>query len=151
MKAGNKEAQLRELRERRGVGDNTGTISSDPPGESKQEKDMNTKTPAKSKRLAAVNAKAGAKLDRALKRAADKANAGKRTRVPGVDRSPLAVGTFIARKGGASMAELEKAFKMDAHPLRAKIHDARHKLGFKIDYDAEKNRYFGAEPKHKAA
>lgn len=64
-----------------------------------------------------------------------------------VDRSPLAVGTFIARDGGASMAELEQQFQMDAHPLRSKIFSARHGLKFAITYDAAKGRYFGKPPK----
>lgn len=130
-KIGAKELQLRALRERRGTGGNTETV--------KQEKTMTTKK----------QTKAEPKVRREKKAA--KPAAGKRTRVAGVDRSPLAVGTFIAREGGASMAELEKQFKMDAHPLRAKIHDARHKLGFAITHDAKQGRYFGKEPKHKAA
>ena len=69
----------------------------------------------------------------------------------GVDRSPLTVGTFITRDGGCSMAELEKEFKMDAHPLRSKIHAAKHKLGFAIEYDAKEKRYTGQAPLKTAA
>ena len=69
----------------------------------------------------------------------------------GVDRSPLTVGTFITRDGGCSMAEREKEFKMDAHPLRSKIHAAKHKLGFTIEYDAKEKRYTGQAPRFKAA
>jgi hypothetical protein len=75
----------------------------------------------------------------------------KTTKKAAVDRSPLAVGTFIAREGGASMAELEQEFKMAAHPLRAKIFAARHQLKFTITYDAGKSRYFGKAPRRKAA
>lgn len=64
----------------------------------------------------------------------------------GVDRSPLTVGTFITRDGGCSMAELEKKFRMDAHPLRSKIHAAKHKLGFTIGYDAKTKLYSGHAP-----
>jgi hypothetical protein len=66
-----------------------------------------------------------------------------------VDRSPLAVGTFIAAAGaeGVAMSDIEKKFVMDAHPLRAKIYDARHKLGFDIKHDAKAKRYLGNAPK----
>ena len=69
----------------------------------------------------------------------------------GVDRSPLTVGTFITRDGGCSMADLEKEFKMDAHPLRSKIHAAKHKLGFTIEYDAKTKLYSGYTPAGGAA
>lgn len=133
--AGPKEGQLRALRETRAE-------------RKTKENTVTTKTKTtQTKRGKTQSAKAAKPLDGAVKRAAPKA---KRTKVPGVDRSPLTVGTFIARAGGASMAEMEAQFKMDAHPLRAKIHAARHQLGFAIEYDAEKGRYFGKEPKHKA-
>lgn len=121
VEPGTKEGQLRSLREKRAE-----RTTQERPVTTKRQ----TKTPA-------AKAPANAKT--------------KRARDAGVDRSPLAVGTFIARAGGASMADLEKQFKMDAHPMRAKIHSARHQLGFAINYDAEKGRYFGTEPKHKAA
>lgn len=65
-----------------------------------------------------------------------------------VDRSPLAVGTFIAAGGtdGVTMAAIEKRFKMDAHPLRAKIFAARHKLGFAIEHDPKRGVYVGTAP-----
>lgn len=68
-----------------------------------------------------------------------------------VDRSPLAVGEFISRPGGASMAEIEQRFQMAAHPLRTKIFTARHQLKFAITYDPVKKRYFGKSPRRKAA
>ncbi len=68
-----------------------------------------------------------------------------------VDRSPLAIGEFISRPGGASMAEIEERFQMAAHPLRTKIFTARHQLKFAITYDPVKKRYFGKAPKRKAA
>ncbi len=65
----------------------------------------------------------------------------------GVNRSPLTVGNFIINAdGGRSMAELEKQFKMDAHPLRSKIFTAKHKLGFTIEYDAKTKLYTGLPP-----
>lgn len=65
--------------------------------------------------------------------------------------SPLAVGEFICRDGGCTMAELVKKFGVEAHPMRAKIHAAKHQLGFKIEYDHEAKRYSGTAPKQKAA
>jgi len=100
------------------------------------------KAPAKAK---AVPAKAAPKAKITAKPAKKIASA------KGVDRRPLTVGTFITRDGGCSMAELEKEFKMDAHPLRSKIHAAKHKLGFTIDYDAKEKRYTGQAPRFKAA
>ena len=69
------------------------------------------------------------------------------------DRSPRTVGEFIVAggEGGRSMADLEKRFSMDAHPLRSKIHDAKHKLGYKIEYDHEAKRYTARAPRSKAA
>ena len=87
-----------------------------------------------------------------IKKAKKKAAAPKKTAAkPGVDRSPLTVGTFIATGGGVSMAVLEKQFKMDAHPLRSKIHAAKHKLGFTIEYDAKTKLYSGYTPAGGAA
>lgn len=68
-----------------------------------------------------------------------------------VDHSPRAVGEFICRKGGCTMAELVAKFGVEAHPMRAKIHDAKHKLGFAIEYDHAAKRYGGQPPKEKAA
>lgn len=65
------------------------------------------------------------------------------------------VAEFICRpkskdnpKGGASMKELETAFKIEAHPMRAKIYFAKHTLGYAIEHDGE--RYQGTRPKAKA-
>ena len=68
-----------------------------------------------------------------------------------LDRSPLAVGTFIVLGGenGRSMADLEKHFGIEAHPMRSKIHAARHEHGFTIDYDAKAKAYVGVAPKVK--
>ena len=55
------------------------------------------------------------------------------------------VGDFICRDGGCTMAELEKNFGIEAHPMRAKIHYAKHKLGYDIKHDGE--RYSGTAPK----
>lgn len=72
--------------------------------------------------------------------------------IPAVD-----VGALICRQkghrdapeGGASMAELEAAFKIDAHPMRAKIHYLRHEMGYVIDRRG--GRYHGLPPTKKAA
>ena len=106
---------------------------------------MSKKKPAAPKAKAKAPAKAKAKAAKA------KAAPKKITSAKGVDRSPLTVGTFITRDGGCTMAELEKEFKMDAHPLRSKIHAAKHKLGFTSEYDAKEKRYTGQAPRFKAA
>ncbi len=70
-----------------------------------------------------------------------------------VDRSPLAVGTFIVAggAGGVTMAKLEEAFGIKAHPMRSKIFAARHELGFTIDHrkDRDPAVYVGKPPKVK--
>lgn len=66
-----------------------------------------------------------------------------------IDRSPLAVGTFVCRDGGCTMEQLVKRFGIEAHPMRTKIHAAKHELGFKIEYDRETKRYTGTAPKEK--
>lgn len=43
------------------------------------------------------------------------------------------VADFIARPGGASMAELVEKFGMDAHPMRTKIFNVRHTLGYTVE------------------
>ena len=62
------------------------------------------------------------------------------------ERSPQAVGEFVCRAGGCTMDELVKKFGVEAHPMRAKIHAAKHQLGFKIEYDHEAKRYAGTAP-----
>lgn len=57
----------------------------------------------------------------------------------------LEVAAFVCRDGGASMAELEKEFGIDAHPMRAKIHYVRHKLGYGVE--TREGRYYGTAPK----
>jgi len=68
---------------------------------------------------------------------------GKRAGVPALD-----VAAFVCRKEGASMAEMEKKFGIDAHPMRAKIFYIRHELGYKVE--TKDGRYFGTEPRFKA-
>ena len=112
----------------------------EPPASPAEESGVSKKKPAKK-----AAPKAKAKPPKIAK------SAKKITSAKGVDRSPLTVGTFITRPGGCTMAELEKEFKMDAHPLRSKIHAAKHKLGFTIEYDAKEKRYTGQAPRFKAA
>lgn len=68
-----------------------------------------------------------------------------------IDRSPLAVGNFIAAGGlaGVTMGDLAKEFGIEAHPMRSKIFSARHELKFKIRFDAKTSRYVGSSPKQK--
>ena len=109
----------------------------EPPARPAEESGVSKKTKKK-----AAAPKAKAKTKPAAKAAAPK----KVAAAKGVDRRPLTVGTFITRPGGCTMAELEKKFRMDAHPLRSKIHAAKHKLGFSIIYDNEKKIYTGTSP-----
>jgi hypothetical protein len=142
-KIGAKEAERRAMREQRAkdqtaramVAAVDGPKKVQPPAAPATKESSVSKKPAKK---AAAKAKAKAKRSAAPKKAKH------------VDRRPLTVGTFIARPGGCTMAELEKEFRMKAHPLRSKIHAARHELGFTIDYDAEEKRYSGQAPKSDA-
>lgn len=65
------------------------------------------------------------------------------------DRSPLAIGTFMAAGGatGRSMDAICEKFDMDAHPMRTKIFIARHELGFQVEYDAKRKVYITKAPK----
>ena len=155
-KIGPKEAQRAALRESKMTGREARSATAramvaavdgpkkvEPPATPAEESGVSKKA---KKKAAAPRAKAKAKPPKA-KAAAPKKTAAK----PGVDRSPLTVGTFITRPGGCTMAELEKKFRMDAHPLRSKIHAAKHKLGFAIEYDAKEKRYTGQAPLKTAA
>jgi hypothetical protein len=104
----------------------------------REESAMSAKKQAKSK--------AEAKRAKAKKARSQARGTGRRD---GKDRSPLAVGTFIVQGGeaGRSMAALEKQFGIKAHPMRSKIHAARHELGFTIDYDPKAKAYVGSAPK----
>lgn len=79
---------------------------------------------------------------KAAKAAAPKTSKPKaaRTTVPALE-----VAAFMARDGGAAMAELEKEFGIEAHPMRAKIHYVRHKLGWNVE--TKDGRYFATAPK----
>jgi hypothetical protein len=57
----------------------------------------------------------------------------------------LDVADFMARDGGASMDELVKQFGIEAHPMRAKIHYVRHKLGWNVE--TIDGRYYATAPK----
>lgn len=59
--------------------------------------------------------------------------------------SGQAVADFMARKNGASMEELVKQFKIDAHPMRAKVFFVRHTLGYSVEH--KDGRYFAVPPK----
>lgn len=70
-----------------------------------------------------------------------------------IDRSPLTVAKFIVAAGdkGIAMAQLEKKFDMDGHPLRSKIHAAKHRLGFQIVFHPDRKVYTGNSPVGAAA
>lgn len=64
------------------------------------------------------------------------------------DRKPVpaqAIADFICRTEGASMAELVKKFKIEPHPMRAKIHYVRHQMGYAVEM--KDGRYVGKAPK----
>ena len=154
-KIGPKEAQRAALRESKMTGREARSATAramvaavdgpkkvEPPASPAEESGVSKKAKKKPAPKAKAKAKPAAKAAAAPKKVAS---------AKGVDRSPLTVGTFITRDGGCSMAELEKEFKMDAHPLRSKIHAAKHKLGFTIEYDAKEKRYTGQAPRFKQA
>lgn len=65
--------------------------------------------------------------------------------VPAGRVSGQQVADFVSRAGGASMDELVAEFKIDAHPMRAKIFYVRHTLGY--DVEVKDGRYHGTSPK----
>jgi hypothetical protein len=62
-----------------------------------------------------------------------------KNRVPGVD-----VAEFTCVAAGVTMEMLVKKFGIEAHPMRAKIHYAKHQLGYTIEN--RDGRYFGTRP-----
>lgn len=76
---------------------------------------------------------------------APKIEAAKKAKAPKKGVPATEVADFICRAGGASMAELEKKFGIEAHPMRAKIFYAKHELGYAIE-NAD-GRYTGTAPK----
>lgn len=121
------------------------TAASPPPSQPEPEtpapkKESEVRTPAKkSAARAKVKDKTQAKKPAGVKKPKTERK---------VDRRPLTIGTFISAAGdkGVTMAQIEKKFDMDAHPLRAKIFTAKHTLGFTITYDHKGKRYTGAAP-----
>ena len=89
------------------------------------------------------------KVARAAKKAPAKPAKGNAAAPKGGERSPLAVGTFMAAAGaaGRTMEAICKKFDMDAHPMRTKIFIARHDLGFQVEYDAKRKVYVAKAPK----
>lgn len=61
------------------------------------------------------------------------------------------VGHEDAPLGGASTAEMVKATGIEAHPLRSKIYDVRHKLGYAVESPSKDNgmRYHATPPEQK--
>jgi predicted trehalose synthase len=58
----------------------------------------------------------------------------------------LDVANFMAREGGASMAELVEKFGIDAHPMRAKVHYIRNQIdGWSVE--TKDGRYYATGPK----
>jgi hypothetical protein len=121
---GSKEAQLKALRERR-----------DPaparPAAQPKETDVKNKVP---------KAKRAPKKRTVPKLAA----AAKKTAAPRQTVSAQAVADFVSRPGGASIEELTKKFGIEAHPMRAKIYNVRHTLGYAVE--VREGRYYGTPP-----
>lgn len=59
--------------------------------------------------------------------------------------SGQAIGEATCVAAGVTMADLVKKFGIEAHPMRAKIHYAKHQLGYTIEN--RDGRYFGTRPK----
>lgn len=59
------------------------------------------------------------------------------------------VADLMARPNGATTAEMVAATKIEAHPLRAKIYDVRHKLHYEVESPTKANgmRYKATPPK----
>lgn len=55
------------------------------------------------------------------------------------------IADMTCRKRGASMAELTAAAGIDAHQMRAKVHNAKKNLKYKIKRKG--GRYYGTAPK----
>jgi hypothetical protein len=141
---GAKEQQRRAMRE--------GKSAKPPTKAPKTQKPEPTKVQAKPAEQAqpAPEKESVVRTKKQTKKAAPRAAVNGKTAAAKVDRSPLTVGNFIADAPlGVLMADLEREFKMDAHPMRSKIHAAKHKLGFTIEYDAQSKRYTGTAPKAK--
>lgn len=105
-------------------------------------KEMTMKKPKKAKKAAAAKPKKRSVSEAAanLRAAKAKKPTAAKTTVPALE-----VAAFLCREGGASMAELEKEFGIDAHPMRAKIHYVRHKLNYGVE--TRDGRYYGTAPK----
>jgi len=63
----------------------------------------------------------------------------------GVRISGKDIGDATCVAGGITMADLVKRFGIEAHPMRAKIHYAKHKLGYVIEH--RDGAYHGTAPK----
>lgn len=145
---GPKESQRRKLREDRAARQPKKTEPTAPAAADQQETTtMKTKAKAKTRK---TSKKTPAKKRGAKKRP----NANARTRVARKGTVPAQdVADFVSRPvghrdaplGGASMEELVARFKIEAHPMRAKIHYVRHELGY--DVAVKDGRYHGTPPK----
>lgn len=153
---GPKEAALRALREglarlpyddpsiaRTGRPKVTKTAPAAPATPAREAKTMKRKSTAKARTMAkkASRPKKGAAKKAAAARAAKKIGARKADQVVTGEQ----VADMICRPDGASMDELVAALKVEAHPMRAKIHYLKTRKGYAIEN--KDGRYYGAEPK----
>lgn len=173
---GSKEFQIRGLRLKRAAGERTERIQTAakaakpisapvPASAQQQETTMKKakKKPAKPTAKKRSRSEASANLKAAKRGRAAGASKSKIVTAengiskPGAPVPALDVANFMARPvghkdaplGGASMAELVEKFGIEAHPMRAKIHYVRHKLGWTVE--TKEGRYFATAPKAKAA
>jgi hypothetical protein len=124
---GSKEAQLKALRERRDPAPARPAAKRE--GDGREENRRKYRSEAAPKKRAAPKLAAAAKKTAAARAARERAGD---------------VAEFVSRPGGASMEELTKKFGIEAHPMRAKIYNVRHTLGYAVE--VREGRYYGTPP-----
>lgn len=102
------------------------------------------------KALSARKAAKAAPAKKAVKARAAAQNA--RTPAAGKPDVVQQIADMMAAPGGASMAEMVKATKIEAHPMRSKIKLVRDRLGYTTTPPSKENGYrYSATPPKKAA
>lgn len=108
-----------------------------------------TSTGHKTTEIKIGRSEASANLKAAKKAAPKKSKpTAAKTTVPAIEIAAFMarpVGATPGSPGGASMADLVAEFGIEAHPMRAKIHYVRHKLGWAVEI--KDGRYHATAPK----
>lgn len=108
-----------------------------------------TSTGHKTTEIKIGRSEASANLKAAKKAAPKKSKpTAARTTVPAIEIAAFMarpIGATPGTPGGASMSELVAEFGIEAHPMRAKIHYVRHKLGWNVE--TKDGRYHATAPK----